>query len=129
MATARVRKAYEALGVNLKSATGTIIVPAQTGKFFIPREAFAKIATRSGSGTLPDISILKVGGGVGDVLVDTTGGFASGILAGQLVEIALDGTATLQAVDIGSVGISVVVDVASTYTTHTADFYLEGYIL
>ncbi len=124
MATARVRKAYEILGVNLKSATGTLIVPAQAGKLFIPRLAFAKIATRTGSGSLPSVKIGN--GGTWDVHAAAALG-TSAHVATELVELALDGTSRMFAFDIGTTGISVTVTAASTYTTHTADFYLEGY--
>ncbi len=123
---ARVRKAFRAIGVDLKSATGTIIIPALAGKFFIPRQAFAVIVSRTGSGTVPNFKI----GNAGTWDIHAAGALGSSAhLAGEEVEIAIDGTSRTPRVDIGTTGISVTITGASTYTTHTADFYLEGYIL
>lgn len=113
-------------GVNLKSAASTLFFAAMTGKKFIPRALFCKIATRTGTGTLPTV---KVGnGGTWEASNSATLGTSSHI-AGEIVEMALNGTSRMFAFDIGTTGISVTVTGASTYTTHTADFWLEGYLV
>jgi hypothetical protein len=124
---ARATKAYESLAtVDLKSATGTIIVPVESGKLFLPRAAWAKIDTRTGSGSVPSIKIGN--GGTWDLHAAAALGSAAN-LAGELVELALNGTSRMFAFDVGTTGISVTVTVASTYTTHTARFWVEGYLL
>jgi hypothetical protein len=123
---ARIRKAFRAIGVNLKSAAGTIIIPALAGKFFVPRQAFAVMVTRTGSGVVPSFKI----GNAGTFDIHAAGALGnSAHLAGEVIEIPIDGTSRTPRVDIGTTGISVTITVASTFTTDTADFYLEGYVL
>jgi hypothetical protein len=123
---ARVRRAFELTGVNLKSAAGTLIVPvpAVGSKLFLPRQAFARIATKTGSGAEPSV---KIGNG-GTYDIHAAAALPSRVV-GQFVELALDGTSFMQAFDVSATGISVTVTVASTFTVHTADFYLEGYLI
>jgi len=121
--TAQATRYFYVFDVNLKSATSTLIVPAVTGKKFIPRAMWCDIKTRTGSGSLPSIKIGN--GGTWDIHVAAALGSAANV-AGETIDLAFDGTSRKFVVDVSTTGISVAVTVASTYTTHTADFWIEG---
>lgn len=124
------RAAFHVNVVNLKTAASTIIVPAMTGLRFLPRAAFLRFELVSSISVGPTISI---GGGAAFAgltnIVDHQVISASTCLANRLVELVLNGSTFMWAMDIGSTGISVTVDTGATGTSLTGDIFLEGFIV
>lgn len=126
MATAINFRAFD-VSVNLKTASSVLIVPAITGKRFIPRACFLRIISAAGAGTTATV---KVGNGGAFEICNAQSLGGGSIVANNLVELLLNGSTYKFAMDIGSTGISITVTVASTLATgHTAQVYLEGYII
>jgi hypothetical protein len=110
-------------GVDLKTVANTPFFGAFTGKKFVPRALFARIATRTGTGAF-SASITVSNGGAVNLCY-----FPSGMpdaKANDIVELALNGSARMLGFDVGTTGISLSVTGASPYTTHTADFGWKG---
>ena len=123
-----IEQSFPGLGINLKSAAGTLIVPAYTGKKFLPRAALIHIKTASGTGFTTFSAKLGNGGAFDIAASQAFGSITFAGVADTWLEMALNGSARKFAMDIGSTGISFTVTVASNISVaHTADVYLEGY--
>lgn len=124
---ALVLRGFDIYGVNLKTAAGTLIVPAISGKRFYPRTFWFRVATATGAGSTASVKLGN--GGAFDLASAQSLGVGS-TTANNILELLLNGSSFKFAMDIGTTGISVTVTTASTLATaHTADFFLEGYVI
>jgi hypothetical protein len=120
-----IRKPFYAPAVNLAASATTIIVPAISGAVFIPKQMYARLTQNPGAGTQASFTV-GVSGATFPLVASTTVPLLT--TAGQMFEIALNGTSVVQGQNISTNGIGITVT-AGTKTTYTADFFLEGFIL
>lgn len=114
-----------ARGIDLKTAAQIVLIPAQSGRLFLPRAAFVYVATLTG--VLAVAPILRIGnnGTFTNVAPVVT---LTAAIALQIFAIPLVAGASLLSIDIGTVAISVDVQTPATATTMTGDVYLEGIV-
>jgi hypothetical protein len=130
--TARVLKSFGSeVSISMHAGGASIVlVPADSGKLFIPRAAFLRIIGKTGSGS---DGTIKIHCGATNIVPITTIPSASSAV-GDLIELALlpanaSATSRLVQLDIGSQAINVSVGTAAGLTSYTARVYLEGYKL
>lgn len=126
MATADTIHGWFVASVDLKSGTPVTIIPATTGKKFIPLSCHVICTAVSGSGTTPTGQVL--GNMNSDAAAIVAGGGASlPVFVGARAILTIQSaSAAFWSVDLNSTAISFDVETVSTYTTHTARVVLEG---
>lgn len=117
--------AGQALAVDAKTATATVMLAAQAAKFFVPAgTAYARV--RALTGVLAVAPILRIGNnGTHDNLCALA--TLTGAVVGQVFTIPL--IITPLALDIGTNPISVEIQTPATATTMTIDVFFDGVVL
>lgn len=124
MSEALIPQVFIQRAVTLNSIHALVILANQSGKKFIPKRCWLHITGKSGTGTQP---VVKIGNG-GAYEIHNAAALPAHNLD-DIVELTLDGSARVFAVNIGTTGISITVSTASTYTGHQCTVYLEGFIV
>lgn len=125
MGQAYVVRSFPTPAVNLKSTGPTTILTAQSGRIFVPHYLIVRKTARSGAGAHAQVTVSNGAGGQ-SIFVARQPTKAADLVEFWLPDNALDGGAAVPSISTNALILNV--DVASTYTTDSAEFELVGVI-